>query len=46
MNYSKVFAPVARHETIRVVVTLACSRRWNFSHMDVKYVFLNGPLDE
>lgn len=28
MDYSEVFAPVARHETIRLVVALACSRRW------------------
>lgn len=46
MNYSEVFAPVTRHETIRLVVTLACNRRWTLSHVDVKSAFLNGPLDE
>jgi ATP-binding cassette subfamily B (MDR/TAP) protein 1 len=27
LDYDEVFSPVARHETIRLVITLACSRR-------------------
>lgn len=46
MDCSEKFALVARHETIRLVVALAFSRRWTLSHMDVKYAFLNGPRDE
>lgn len=41
-----MFAPVARLETIRLVVALACKRRWPLHHLDVKPAFLNGPLEE
>ncbi|GAU17358.1 hypothetical protein TSUD_232340 [Trifolium subterraneum] len=46
LDYDEVFSPVARHETIRLVITLACSRRWPMFHLDVKSAFLNGPLEE
>lgn len=35
LDYGKVFAPIARHETVRVVVALG-----------MKSAFLNGPLKE
>jgi hypothetical protein len=41
-----VFAPVARIETIRLVVGLANSNNWPMYQMDVKCAFLNGPLTE
>jgi hypothetical protein len=44
LDYDEVFSPVARHETIRLVIALACSRRWPLFHLDVKSAFLNGPL--
>ena len=46
MDYNEVFASVARLETIRLVVALASSKNWSLSHLDVKYAFLNGPLEE
>ncbi|GAU30142.1 hypothetical protein TSUD_360350 [Trifolium subterraneum] len=46
LDYDEVFSPVARHETIRLVIALACSRRWPMFHLDVKSAFLNGPLEE
>jgi hypothetical protein len=46
LDYDEVFSPVARHETIRLVIALACSRRWPLFHLDVKLAFLNGPLEE
>ncbi|GAU43786.1 hypothetical protein TSUD_378110 [Trifolium subterraneum] len=46
LDYDEVFSPVARHETIRLVITLACSRRWPMFYLDVKSTFLNGPLEE
>jgi histone deacetylase 1/2 len=33
-------------ETIRLVVAIANSYGWTLSHMDVKFPFLNGPLEE
>ena len=46
LDYSKVFAPVARIETIRVVIALADGRGWPLYQLDVKSTFLNGPLEE
>jgi hypothetical protein len=43
---SKVFSPVARHETIRLVVALASMKNCHMYHLDVKSAFLNGPLEE
>src|ERR1043165_5771682 len=46
LDYFEVFAPVARHETIRLVIALAVNRSWPLMHLDVKSTFLNGPLQE
>jgi len=46
VDYNEVFAPVARLETIRLVVALASSKNFSLSHLDVKSAFLNGPLEE
>ena len=46
LDYSEVFAPVARLETIRLVVSIASARNWPIFQLDVKSAFLNGPLEE
>jgi hypothetical protein len=46
LDYQEVYAPVARIETIRLVVAIASVKKWSMSQMDVKSAFLNGPLDE
>ena len=46
LDYSEVFVPVARLETVRLVVALTCNQGWSTFHLDVKSAFLNGPLDE
>jgi len=46
LDYSEVYAPVARIETMRLVLALACKRNWSAFHLDVKSAFLNGPIDE
>lgn len=46
INFDKVFAPVSRIETIRLVVGLANMKNWYTCQIDVKCAFLNGPLDE
>ncbi|KAK2417383.1 putative mitochondrial protein [Trifolium repens] len=46
IDYSEVYAPVARMETIRLVISIASSMNWSLFHMDVKSAFLNGPLEE
>ena len=45
-DYEEVYAPVARLETIRLVVGVASMSNWPIWQMDVKSAFLNGPLDE
>ena len=46
IDYEEVFTPVARLETIRLVVGIAHSNNWMVYQMDVKSAFLNGPLVE
>ncbi|PNX87495.1 hypothetical protein L195_g043584, partial [Trifolium pratense] len=46
IDYTEVYAPVARIETIRLVIAIVSSYNWSLYHMDVKSAFLNGPLEE
>ncbi|RDY03536.1 hypothetical protein CR513_12871, partial [Mucuna pruriens] len=46
LDYNKVFAPVAKIETIRLVVAVAIFRGWSLHQLDVKSSFLNRPLEE
>lgn len=46
IDFDEVFAPVARIETIRLVVGIANIKNWSMYQMDVKCAFLNGPLEE
>jgi hypothetical protein len=46
VDFDEVFAPVARLETVRVLIALAAHGNWELHHMDVKSAFLNGSLKE
>lgn len=46
LDYFEVFAPIARHETIRLVIVIATNSNWPMIHLDVKSAFLNGSLQE
>ena len=46
VDFDEVFAPVARIETVRVLLALAAHGGWQVHHMDVKSAFLNGDLTE
>jgi hypothetical protein len=46
VDFDEVFAPVARMETVRVLLALAAHSGWEVHHMDVKSAFLNGKLGE
>ncbi|CAM8953938.1 unnamed protein product [Rhodiola kirilowii] len=46
IDYFEVFAPVARMDTIRMIIALAAQNRWKIHQMDVKSAFLNGVLEE
>jgi len=45
-DYFEVYAPIVRLETMRLIVAIACGRNWPMYHLDVKFAFLNGPLNE
>jgi hypothetical protein len=46
IDFDDVFAPVARMESVRVMIILAGHLNWSVHHMDVKSAFLNGDLGE
>ena len=45
IDYDEVFAPVARMETIRLLISQAAQFKWPILQMDVKSAFLNGVLE-
>ena len=46
VDYKEVFAPVARHDTIRLVIALAAHNSWPIFQLDMKSAFLHGNLHE
>nr|GEV23641.1 hypothetical protein [Tanacetum cinerariifolium] len=46
LDYSEVFAPVARWDTIRSIFALAAQRGMKVHQLDVKSAFLYGDLEE
>ena len=46
IDYEEVFAPVARFESIRILIALAAQECWSLHHLDVKSAFLNGEIKE
>jgi hypothetical protein len=46
VDYNEVFAPVARWDTIRIILALAANQNWKVFQLDVKSAFLHGELAE
>ena len=46
IDFSDTFVPVARHDTIRLLIALVAKIGWKIHHFDVKSTFLNGLLKE
>lgn len=46
IDFDEAFAPVARLETIRLLVSIAATNGWEVHHLDVKTAFLHGELKE
>ena len=44
VNYYETFAPVARIESIKILLALACQLKFKLYQMDVKTAFLKGLL--
>src|ERR1044072_2497163 len=46
IDFSETFAPVARFDTIRMLLAIAAQEGWEVFQLDVKSAFLNGFLHE
>ena len=44
INFDETFAPVARLESIRILLAIACYLKFKLYQIDVKSAFLNGIL--
>ena len=44
VEYTETFAPIAKMDSIRLVLTITSSKGWKVQHMDVKSGFLNGEI--
>ena len=40
VDYHETFAPVAKMDSIRLVLAIVASKHWEVHHMDVKYSFI------
>ncbi|RVW16154.1 Retrovirus-related Pol polyprotein from transposon RE1 [Vitis vinifera] len=45
IDYTEAFAPIAKLNTIRVLLSLAANLAWPLHQFDIKNVFLNGELE-
>nr|GEU55638.1 zinc finger, CCHC-type [Tanacetum cinerariifolium] len=46
IDFKEVFAPIARMETIRLLLVIAANKKWEVHHLNVKFAFLHGDLKE
>jgi hypothetical protein len=44
MDYDEVFTPLARLDSVRLLIALAAHEVWEVHHMNVKSVFLNSDM--
>ena len=46
VDYHGTFAPVAKMDSIRLVLAIFASKHWEVHHMDVKSAFMHGDINE
>jgi hypothetical protein len=46
LDFDETFSPVARFESLQLLLALAALEDWHIHQMDVKSAFLNGELDK
>ena len=44
IDFNETFAPIARMDTVRMVLSIAAQNKWHVHQMDVKSAFLNGYI--
>ena len=46
IDYEETFAPIARISSVRALLAVAVTIKWDLFQIDVKNSFLNGDLSE
>ena len=46
VDYEEIFAPVARFDSLRLLLAISAAKRWKPRQLDIKTVFLYGTLEE
>ena len=46
VDYNKLFSPVVRFESVRLMLTLAALHNWYMMGVDIRTAYLYGKLDE
>jgi hypothetical protein len=46
VDYQETFSPVARLNSVRILLSIAVSRSWPLYQLDIKNAFLHGDLQE
>ena len=46
IDFSKIFSPIIRHTSIRVLLSIVAAQDLEFEQMDVKMSFLHRYLEE
>ena len=46
VDYQETFAPIAKMNTMRILLSLAAHFNWQLLQYDIKNAFLHGELDE
>lgn len=46
IDYNETFSPVAKMDSIQLVLAIAAAQHWEVHQMDVKSAFIHGDLEE
>ena len=46
IDFEETYAPVARHEAMKMFLSLSCYKKFKVYQMDVKSAFLDGKIEE